>query len=148
MLLCGAVPLSQEELMADDSQTLVESRLERKQLLEEFPNYELSAVHSETTGLAPSQGPEVILSAYQTRSTNPIIESLNAAEIFAEDVGSNNILYVSHPLSKIWEERQIKPPPSDPSHWRSILDVIHGEHDTCTYQTPYLVQATHIYRYR
>jgi hypothetical protein len=46
MLLCGAVPLSQEELMEDDSQTLVESRLERKQLLEEFPNYELSAVHS------------------------------------------------------------------------------------------------------
>lgn len=35
----------------------------------------------------------------------------------------------------------MKPPPNDPSHWKSILDVIHGEQDTCTFH-PSLVHVT------
>jgi hypothetical protein len=48
MLLCGAFPLSEAEVMEidDHDQAVIESRLKRKQLLEEFPNYELLAVHS------------------------------------------------------------------------------------------------------
>lgn len=39
--------------------------------------------------------------------------------------------YISHPLSKLWEDRKTKPPPVDGTHWRYILDDVKGENDTC-----------------
>ncbi|KAF9262322.1 hypothetical protein L218DRAFT_867915, partial [Marasmius fiardii PR-910] len=40
--------------------------------------------------------------------------------------------YLSYPINKLFEERKLKPPPEDPSHWKSILDSIEGEKDACT----------------
>lgn len=39
--------------------------------------------------------------------------------------------YIFGPLTQIWEERKIKPPADDESHWKSLLDDIHGEKDAC-----------------
>jgi hypothetical protein len=85
--------------------------------------------------LALSRGPATILAAYQAEDLDAIIESLNDSGIYVEEsFDIPSIEYVSHPLDKIWQQRKMKPPPSDASHWKSILDVIHGEHDTCMYQ--------------
>jgi hypothetical protein len=85
--------------------------------------------------LTLSLGPAAILAAYQAEDIDAIVESLNDSSIYIEE--SSDILsieYVSHPLNKIWQQRKMKPPPSDASHWKSILDDIRGEHDTCKYQ--------------
>lgn len=53
MLLSQAYPLSEDELNEDSDPVVSETaRLERKRLLEEFPNYELSAMHSVAQFLA------------------------------------------------------------------------------------------------
>jgi hypothetical protein len=68
-----------------------------------------------------------------------IIESLNELGVFIDDgFVITSIEYVAHPLNMIWE-RRAKPPPSDASHWKSVLDVIHGERDTCRYQPSFLI---------
>jgi len=77
--------------------------------------------------LALSVGPTAILNAYQTRSTDEILDILDD---FAVD-WLPQVEYLFDPLSKIWGKRKTKPPPTDASHWKSILDVIHGEHDIC-----------------
>jgi hypothetical protein len=87
--------------------------------------------------IALSLGPLAILAAYQAGNTDDITQSLDELGIlqFMED-GSDltTIEYFFHPLSKIWEKRKTKPPPDDSSHWKSILDDIRGEHETCMYQ--------------
>jgi hypothetical protein len=88
--------------------------------------------------LALSQGPAAILAAYQARNLDAIIKNLTELDIFVEDYLGPSIKYVSHSLNKIWEQRKTKPPPSDASHWKSILNIIHGEHDTCMYQPFFL----------
>lgn len=75
--------------------------------------------------LALAHGPERILEAYQTQDTQTIREIADSddMEIFQG--------YLANPLSSIWEARKTKPPASDSTHWKSILDVIQGENDTC-----------------
>ncbi|EEB96772.1 hypothetical protein MPER_04038 [Moniliophthora perniciosa FA553] len=41
--------------------------------------------------------------------------------------------YLSYPLSKIYEERKVKPPSTDSSRWKSILGHIEGENDPCAH---------------
>jgi len=68
-----------------------------------------------------------------------IINNLNDSGLYV-DIDSVHDLpkieYLSHPLNGIWERRGTKPLLSDPAHWKSILDVCHGEDDICMYQ-PY-----------
>ena len=86
--------------------------------------------------LALSQGPAAILAAHQSGSMDDIVESLNDSGVFLEDgFDTTSVKYISYPLNKIWGQRKMKPPPSDASHWKSILDVIHGERDTCVYRS-------------
>lgn len=85
--------------------------------------------------LALSLGPGAILAAHQAGSIDGIIDRLGELNFFIGDGSGIDIGYISHPLNKIWEKRKTKPPPNDASHYKSILDVIHGEHDTCMYQS-------------
>ena len=78
--------------------------------------------------LALSQGSAAILAAHQSGSMDDIVESLNDSGVFIEDgFDTTSVKYISYPLNKIWGQCKTKPRPSDASHWKSILDVIHGE---------------------
>lgn len=62
----------------------------------------------------------------------------------AEDTEETLDGYLTDALSKIWESRKTKPPPSDPSHWKSILDDIRGQNEICTYN-PSIQHNCYIY---
>lgn len=82
---------------------------------------------------ALSEGPAAILAAYQAGTIDDIVESLSGLGVSMNDgfLHDTSLGYLLQPLTEIWEQRKTKPPPGDASHWRSILDVIYGEHDTC-----------------
>lgn len=52
MLFSQAFPLSEDEINEEDPDAMAIKRLERKRLLEEFPNYELLAMRSVSLFLA------------------------------------------------------------------------------------------------
>ncbi|RDB17923.1 hypothetical protein Hypma_000688 [Hypsizygus marmoreus] len=131
-----------------DDEEIEHTRLKRKQLLSEFGNYDLLAIHSaaeflmeiaqwaaiaENAGaafvgmeeIAVCKGPEVVLNAYRTRSTFDLREYLDLEELLPLFEH-----YISHPLGKLWQERKMKPPPNDASHWKSILKDVHDK-DAC-----------------
>lgn len=62
-----------------------------------------------------------------------IIQNLHDSGILVDGFDNTSIGYLAHPLNKIWEQRNMKPPPDDASHWKSILHDIRGEHDICMY---------------
>ncbi|KAF8073538.1 hypothetical protein FPV67DRAFT_751678 [Lyophyllum atratum] len=151
MLFSKAFPLSDYEDMADepaDPDELEELRLRRKNLLQELSDSELRALHSvslflkdvarwpaeaqlsspdllDTGDVVLACGPAIILESYRTQSLCLV------GDLLFEMVPDVLEEYMSYPLDVLWEERKIKPPPDDLTHWKSILDVIHGEQDTC-----------------
>lgn len=76
--------------------------------------------------LALSCGPAMVLEAYKTRSIETLRQHFGGEEV-------PNILedYLYNPLLETWLERKAGLPPGDSSHWRSILNEIRSENDTC-----------------
>jgi hypothetical protein len=74
--------------------------------------------------MALSFGPDVILRCYENESTNPL-------DPIAND-DSPHVLngYLSHPLSRIFEERKIDGS-SLGAYKPVILDTVYGENDRC-----------------
>ncbi|KAF5382585.1 hypothetical protein D9615_002789 [Tricholomella constricta] len=133
-----------------DANELLRVRVQRKKLLAKFTNSELREVNSVAiflievakwahiadglhydgalgSGDLPlARGPTMILEAYQ----NKYVEDL-VGECHDDQMPSMLAEYIFDPLSRIWRERNEKPPPSDTTHWNSILDTIHGGADMC-----------------
>ncbi|KAG5636179.1 hypothetical protein H0H81_008914 [Sphagnurus paluster] len=154
MLFAKAFPLDDEEEIefedALDPDELQKARLRRKEFLAEFTNNELCELHSvslflkevaawacvasgtysdetlQSGDVALARGPALILEAYVAHDVEGLSGYLTDG-IITQTVED----YISDPLSKIWEERKQKSPPTDASHWTSILDDIKGDKDIC-----------------
>ncbi|KAF8230080.1 hypothetical protein L208DRAFT_141033 [Tricholoma matsutake] len=142
MLFSQAFPLSEDEINEEDPDAMAIKRLERKRLLEEFPNYELLAMRSVSLFLAElvewtdTVGGSRLYGPFPDHTSADFFLSEGPAAILAAYKAENgfdntSIGYLAHPLNKIWEQRNMKPPPDDASHWKSILHDIRGEHDIC-----------------
>ncbi|KAK7045456.1 hypothetical protein VNI00_007709 [Paramarasmius palmivorus] len=162
MLYCRLFPASKYNDMDDDDDDddrddlvtrLSKERAERKKFLSEFATQELYEIQSVSLFLvevviwvtqheilnddygdiALSTGPATIHECVQILSPEPILEAMMDIEI--EDDNEHPLVagYLSYPLSKLYEERKAKPPPTDSSHWRSILEQIEGENDPCAH---------------
>lgn len=105
------------------------------------PNFQLISwppLEERTRNLALSCGPAEILAAYEDfYSLSELTANFDDGDfLFSDDQNSPLWDYLSHPLARIWQERKVKPPPEDSSHWKSILDERIGEYDTCKFDLP------------
>ncbi|KAF9257939.1 hypothetical protein L218DRAFT_1080639 [Marasmius fiardii PR-910] len=133
---------------------LAKERNKRKKLLDAYSDEELLQINSVSRFLkevftwagnqdtfnlglvgdaALSVGPSIIYDCFISKSSGPVGEAFDYWDF--EDDG-NNVSpfisgYLSYPITKLFEQRKLKPPPEDSSHWKSILDSIEGEADAC-----------------
>uniref|UniRef100_A0A0W0FMG1 Uncharacterized protein n=1 Tax=Moniliophthora roreri TaxID=221103 RepID=A0A0W0FMG1_MONRR len=132
---------------------LATARAERKKFLQDFSPDELYEIHSvseflvetaiwvgkeypfnnDNGDIALACGPEIIHECIQTLSLDPLLDALNDIGVHGDDECPLISGYLSYPLSKIYEERKVKPPPTDSSRWKSVLDHIEGENDPCAH---------------
>ncbi|KAI3605335.1 hypothetical protein WG66_013039 [Moniliophthora roreri] len=141
----------------EDLATRLETaRAERKKFLQDFSTDELYEIHSvseflvetviwvgeddeehsfdnDNGDIALACGPEIIHECMQTTSPDPLSDALNYIGVHGDDEYPLISGYLSYPLSKIYEERKVKPPPTDSSRWKSVLDHIEGENDPCAH---------------
>jgi len=73
-----------------------------------------------------SFGPDVVLQCYEEASTDPVSSILDEHNLHEAPLDA----YLSHPLSRIWEERKVDGPPAG-VYKTIILDAVHGENDRC-----------------
>ncbi|KAJ6600882.1 hypothetical protein B0H10DRAFT_2082561 [Mycena sp. CBHHK59/15] len=124
----------------------------RATMLQDYPTeelYELHAVvdflrelvqwiHMNNLGLphnygdcGASIGPAHVLSAFEDRSIDAIYQHVTFDN---EEMSPILFNYYSAAFAAIWKCRDVKPPPSDTSRWKALLETIAGEHDTCARQ--------------
>ncbi|KAG6910681.1 hypothetical protein DXG01_008725 [Tephrocybe rancida] len=129
-----------------DHVTVERELVARKTFLDNFVNYELFELRSAALFLIEvakwvsvaegnnpaylvdseeavlTNGPKVIMKAYQDKSTTWLVIDIDSEAACK---------FLSGPLDRIWEQRKSKPPPSDSTHWTSLLDEVRGGQDTC-----------------
>ncbi|KAJ6608026.1 hypothetical protein B0H10DRAFT_1955770 [Mycena sp. CBHHK59/15] len=124
----------------------------RATMLQDYPTddlYELHAIvdflrdlvqwiHKNCYGLSYSYydcgasiRPVYVLRAFENQSLNVIY-----LHVTFDDEETSPILfnYYSAAFAAIWKSRDVKPPPSDTSQWKALLEVTPREPDTCTRQ--------------
>ncbi|KAG6843904.1 hypothetical protein H0H87_011893, partial [Tephrocybe sp. NHM501043] len=136
-----------EDEDADDNASEVEDeRIARKNFLNDYTDYELFEMHSISLFLVEvikwanvghddfgifsesmlASGPQVILEAYQDKNIYGVQDAMDQVPPdFVEG-------YLSEPLKRVWNQRKTKPPPSDFTHWTSLLDDAQSHKDTCS----------------
>ncbi|KAG7094690.1 hypothetical protein E1B28_005509 [Marasmius oreades] len=132
---------------------LAKERRRRRKFLDDFSDEQLLQVHSVSRFLrevflwaghhdfadqeilgdsALSVGPTAIYECFESKCRGPVEDALEYWDI--HDGGNALVFisgYLSYPLTQIFEERKLKLPLEDSSHWKSILDSVEGEMDTC-----------------
>ncbi|KAF8073631.1 hypothetical protein FPV67DRAFT_1478700 [Lyophyllum atratum] len=135
-----------------DPDDLEEEQIARQELLLKFSSSDLRELHSVVqflmeiaTWTATSEcgdssevdedviipyGPTQILDAYEAGS---IIDLIPLITFGIETLPPMLEGYISDSFDMVWEEREEEPPPDDATHWRSILESVRSDKDTCKY---------------